>query len=63
MDQAVAFLSAGLAALVTFSVPLGLLGSVIEHVGVVFGFPRVAAFGDKVEKFFFDLPGLLKGRK
>ncbi len=54
-----AYLSAGLAALVSISVPAGLVGTAIEHAGKVFGLPKVETFGDKVEKFFFDLPGLL----
>lgn len=58
-DQIVQYLTAGIAALVTISVPLGLLGSAIELFGARFGFPKVEALGDKIEKFFFDLPGLL----
>lgn len=61
-DQITAYLTAGIAALVTLSVPLGLLGSAIERFGYGFGFPKIEAFGDKLEKFFFDLPGLL-GKK
>ncbi len=47
------------ALIVSVSVPLGLLGSAIEKFGHVFNRPKVEAFGDKLEKFFVDLPGLL----
>ncbi len=52
-------ITAYLAYVVAVSVPLGLIGSAVEKFGKSFGFPKVEAFGDKVEKFFFDLPGLL----
>lgn len=59
IEQITTYLTAGIAALVTISIPLGLLGSVIERFGLRFGLPKVEALGDKIEKFFFDLPGLL----
>jgi hypothetical protein len=54
------------AALLTFgavAVPLGLLGTVIEHFGKSFGLPKIEAFGQKLEDFFTNVPSLLKGRR
>lgn len=53
------YIATALAYVATVSVPLGLLGSAVEKFGAAFGLPKVEAFGDKVEKFFFDLPGFL----
>ncbi len=58
-DAIATYLASATAAIISVSVPLGLLGSAIEKFGHVFLMPRVEAFGDKLEKFFFDLPGLL----
>ncbi len=61
-DQIVAYAAAfgaALFALAKVAVPVGLVGSAVELFGKRFGLPRVEAFGDKVEKFCFDLPGLL----
>jgi hypothetical protein len=59
IEQVTLYLTAGITALVTISVPLGLLGSLVELFGARFGLPKVEMIGDKIEKFFFDLPGLL----
>lgn len=45
------------------SIPAGLAGSVIKLFGRSFGLPKVEAFGQKVEAFFSDVPGLIAGRK
>jgi hypothetical protein len=57
------YLAAGLLVFGAVAVPLGLLGTVIEHFGRVFGLPRVEAFGQKLEDFFTNVPALLKGRR
>jgi hypothetical protein len=56
------YIATAMAYVATVSVPLGLLGSAIEKFGASFKLPAVEAFGDKVEKFFFDLPGLFEGK-
>ncbi len=56
--QYTAAFGAALFALAKVAVPLGLLGSAVELFGKRFGLPKVEAFGDRVEKFCFDLPGL-----
>jgi hypothetical protein len=53
------YIATAMAYVATVSVPLGLLGSTVEAFGRAFALPKVEAFGDKIEKFFFDLPGLL----
>lgn len=53
------YIATALAYVATVSVPLGLLGSAVEKFGAIFALPKVEAVGDKIEKFFFDLPGLL----
>ncbi len=58
-EAVAAYVAQAVAVIVSVSVPLGLLGSAIEKFGHVFLMPRVEAFGDKLEKFFFDLPGLM----
>lgn len=48
--------------LVALSVPLGMLGSLIEHIGAIFEFQKWVWFGQKMEDLFTNLPQLL-GRK
>ncbi len=52
------YIATALAYVATVSVPLGMVGTAVEAFGKRFALPAVEAFGDKVEKFFFDLPGL-----